>query len=190
MIKKLTLAAAALALGLNTAQANDDTFGYQSLTGDEVAASACLVINEYQPTEIVAMAEDGMGDYIVWLSDRDGDLWACNANAQGDIYTYDLIVGDLFEGEGVAMLMDAGYQQINLAAQTSPQEVANTICALPLGNEGEIIASVPDGMGDYLVWLIDGSEQLWMCNASARAEVYTYTPVDVPLLTVEGLSEA
>ena len=44
-----------------------------------------------------------------------------------------------------------------------------------------VIATVEDGLGDYLVWLENGQSELWMCNASADAELYAFEPVDYPI---------
>jgi hypothetical protein len=36
-------------------------------------------------------------------------------------------------------------------------------------------------MGDYLVWLKNANEELWVCNASADAKLYGFEPVDMPV---------
>ena len=41
-----------------------------------------------------------------------------------------------------------------------------------------IVATVEDGMGDYLVWLKNANEELWLCNASGDAKLYSFEPVD------------
>ena len=35
-----------------------------------------------------------MGDWLVWVEDKDGDLWMCNANAEGDVYANVFLEGD------------------------------------------------------------------------------------------------
>ena len=73
-------AAAALAFARRQAPADarDD-----HAAGREEAAEACQAINEYGPAEMVETVEDGLGDWLVWVKDKDGDLWMCNANADG-----------------------------------------------------------------------------------------------------------
>jgi hypothetical protein len=45
----------------------------------------------------------------------------------------------------------------------------------------EIVATVDDAMGDYLVWLKNGEDSYWMCNASSDAKLYTFEAVQYPL---------
>jgi hypothetical protein len=45
----------------------------------------------------------------------------------------------------------------------------------------EIVATVDDALGDYLVWLQNGDDAYWMCNASADAKLYSFEPVQYPL---------
>ena len=56
--------------------------------------------NEYKPAKLSEAVEDGLGDWIVWVEDTDGDLWLCNANATGDVYANVFLEGDLLGGEG------------------------------------------------------------------------------------------
>jgi hypothetical protein len=44
-----------------------------------------------------------------------------------------------------------------------------------------IVATAPDGMGDYVVWLQTGDESYWVCNASADAKLYVFEPVKYPV---------
>ena len=45
----------------------------------------------------------------------------------------------------------------------------------------QVVATVEDGLGDYLVWLQNADEGFWMCNASSDAKLYDFEPVDMPL---------
>jgi hypothetical protein len=42
-------------------------------------------------------------------------------------------------------------------------------------------------MGDYLVWLKNAEEELWVCNASADAKLYSFEPVDMPVNDFESV---
>ena len=45
----------------------------------------------------------------------------------------------------------------------------------------EIVATVDDALGDYVVWLKNGDGAYWMCNASADAKLYSFESVQYPL---------
>jgi hypothetical protein len=57
-------------------------------------------VNPLQPVEVVTAIEDGsgVGFSLVWLTDKDGGLWMCDADATGAIYSYSLVKGDLLDG--------------------------------------------------------------------------------------------
>jgi hypothetical protein len=42
-------------------------------------------------------------------------------------------------------------------------------------------------MGDYLVWLKNAEEELWVCNASGDAKLYSFEPVDMPVNDFESV---
>ena len=55
-----------------------------------------------QPVSVVNAVDDGsgIGFSLVWLNDKDGNLWMCDADADGNVYAYSLLTGDLLEGAG------------------------------------------------------------------------------------------
>lgn len=150
--------------------------------GVEKADEACTELNEYGPVETVKTVEDGLGDYLIWVKDKDGDLWMCNANAEGAVFTNVLMEGDLLKGDGAAFL---GVERASNGSIPGyePYVVAEALCA-SVGSyieEMEVVVTVEDGMGDYLVWLKNANDELWVCNASAGAKLYGFEPVDVPV---------
>ena len=48
-------------------------------------------------------------------------------------------------------------------------------------DDAEVVGSVEDALGDYLVWIEAFDGELSLCNASAIGEVYAFEPVDMPL---------
>jgi hypothetical protein len=170
------IVAAALFCALAAGPAQADEAGWHS-KGRDTAVAACLDLNGYKPAELVEAVEDGLGDYIVWVSDKDDDLWLCNANEDGAVYANVLLEGDLLAGEGGELIVD---QSGRIAG---PAERAERLCAA-VGSymeDLEIVATVDDAMGDYLIWLKNGDDSYWMCNASADAKLYTFEAVQYPV---------
>jgi hypothetical protein len=177
--RTLTAIGLALILAHNPAAAQIRDEG----AGRENANHSCMAVNDYAPTRLVGTVEDGLGDWLVWVEDKDGDLWMCNANSDGAVYANVLMEGDLLKGTGAELI---GYQATGDRGRTrgfDPVSAAETLCST-IGNyieEMQIVATVEDGLGDYLVWLQNGEEGLWMCNASSAAELYSFEPVDMPI---------
>jgi len=147
--------------------------------GHDSAVAACLDFNEYKPAKFVDAVEDGLGDWIVWVDDKDGDLWLCNANENGEVYANVLLNGDLLDGGGTELVAKGNESGRRLG----PAESAERLCAA-VGDymeDLEIVATVDDALGDYLVWLKNGSNAYWMCNASADAKLYSFESVQYPL---------
>ena len=145
--------------------------------GHDSAVAACIAFNGYKPAELVEAVEDGLGDWIVWVRDKDQDLWLCNANENGDVYANVLLNGDMLSGEGTELVTAEG------DGHAGPAEKAERLCAA-VGSymeDLEIVATVDDAMGDYLVWLKNGEDSYWMCNASADAKLYTFEAVQYPI---------
>lgn len=161
--------------------------GATALTPDgvEKATEACETVNEYGPVEVVTSVEDGLGDWLVWVKDRDGDLWMCNASGYGAVFTNVVMQGDLLGGDGSALL---GYHPVsNGGSGGDPALIAETLC-YGIGNyieEMQVVVTVSDGMGDYLTWLKNADDGLWVCNASEDAELFDFEPVDLPINGVE-----
>src|SRR3990170_6082333 len=71
-------------------------------TGHEAAIKACSTVNPSQPVKIVNAVDDGsgIGFSLVWLHDKDGNLWLCDADANGNVYSYSIVTKDLLAGAG------------------------------------------------------------------------------------------
>jgi hypothetical protein len=145
--------------------------------GQNIAIQACTGFNEYGPVDVVSVVKDGMGDYLIWLEDVDEDLWACNANASGDVYANVIVYDDLLEGEGASML-----QLVSGGATRHPERQAERLCLAVADDDAfEIVATAEDGLGDYVVWLTADDETFIMCNASADGRLYAFEEVGMPL---------
>ena len=150
---------------------------WQSAEGEAAAVEACKGFNDYGPAELVTVVDDGMGDFLVWLEDVDGDLWACNASAGGDIYANALVIDDLLGGEGVEMVHLVGG-----SPSRNPAKPAENLCVALTGEPARVVASVEDGLGDWLVWLtVDDGETFVMCNASSDGVLYAFEDVSLPI---------
>jgi hypothetical protein len=66
----------------------------------------------------------GIGFSLVWLNDKDGHLWMCDADSDGNVYSYSLVAQDLLDGAGPEMvgLTEADFGQVD------PQEMAQKVC--------------------------------------------------------------
>ena len=65
---------------------------------------ACTTANASQPVDFVAAVDDGRGGSLVWLTDADANLWLCNADADGQIFAYSKMTGDLLVGAGANLV--------------------------------------------------------------------------------------
>src|SRR5262245_50276536 len=70
------------------------------MSAEQVAIAVCSSVNQYAPVQAVKAVRDGIGDWIVWVRDKDDDLWLCNASAEGNVYMNSLIKGDRLAGHG------------------------------------------------------------------------------------------
>jgi hypothetical protein len=120
-----------------------------------------------------------MGDWIVWVKDKDEDLWLCNADKDGDVYANVLLNGDMLDGEGSQLISDDN----GANRHPGPAESAKRLCAAvgSTKEELEIAATVDDALGDYVVWLKNKSGAYWMCNASSDDKLYTFEQVEYPI---------
>jgi hypothetical protein len=151
------------------------------ISEQQAASAVCASVNEYGPVQAVKAVEDGLGDWIVWVRDKDSDLWMCNASAEGNVYANTLIKGDRLGGRGeeAIALMQVAYTPSQLPAA----EKAERVCAAA-GRKVDamrLVATVEDGLGDYVVWLQGSDHSYWLCNASANAQLYVFAPIRSPI---------
>lgn len=173
-------AAVTVAAGMLTATAAQ-SYESDAFNRYEAAIEACADESFYAPVTVVEAVGDGLGDLLVWLEDRNGDLWMCNADAWGTVYVNVLIEGDLLNGSGLSLV---GWQDdIPVDGQRpNPQFEAERLCmAVVDRHHAETTVwttAVADGMGDYLVWLETEEGSLWACNASASGILFALEPID------------
>ncbi len=149
----------------------------QSAGGEGLAVEVCKGFNDYGPAELVAVVDDGMGDFLVWLEDVDGDLWACNASGAGDIYANALVIDDLLAGEGIEMVHLTGG-----SPSRNPAKPAENLCIAMSEEPVDLVATVEDGLGDYLVWMTaDDGDTYIMCNASTDGRLWAFEEVSYVL---------
>ena len=128
-MKRMTLIAgaalavvASAALAFATAHAETKPV----VTNHENAIKACSTVNPAQPVKIVNAIEDGsgIGFSLVWLNDKDGNLWMCDADSDGNVYSYSLVTQDLLDDAGPELigLTEADFGEVN------PQETAEKVC--------------------------------------------------------------
>src|SRR5262249_27438707 len=95
------LAALALAsLGIAPAKAVPDADPHA------VAIKACSGVNPSQPVSVLNAVDDGsgIGVSLVWLTDKDNNLWMCDADAEGNVYSYTIVASDLLSGGGPELI--------------------------------------------------------------------------------------
>jgi hypothetical protein len=113
---------ASAALVLNSASAAPAN------TGHEAAIKACSIVNPSQPVKFLSAVDDGsgVGFSLVWLNDKDNNLWMCDADADGNVYSYSLVKNDLLAGTGPEMI---GLQKTaNGTYEGEPQAIAEKVC--------------------------------------------------------------
>jgi hypothetical protein len=152
------------------------------------AVHACTTANSSQPVEFVAAVDDGRGGSLVWLTDADANLWLCNADAEGHIFAYSKMIGDLLQGAG-ANLVDirpAVNEGEVAVPEKNPLAIAESACQAYLSDgPGKVVGSGLDGLdGDwvpgYFVF-IDTGNGLVLCDATADAQVWAFAEIGDPL---------
>jgi hypothetical protein len=170
------LASAVLALNAAKAAPAD--------TSHEAAIKACSVVNPTQPVTVLSAVNDGsgIGFSLVWLNDKDGNLWMCDADADGNVYTYSIVKSDLLGGTGPELI---GLQQTaNGGFVGQPQKTAEKICAAYLMEGGKVLMSAPDGFENdpgFVVFVADKAGANYLCNATGDAMIWAFEPVGDPL---------
>jgi len=175
------LSLAALALSPAGAKTGD--------TGHEAAVEACSAVNPFQPVEALGAVDDGsgIGFSLVWITDTEDRLWMCDADAEGFVYSYTLLAGDLLEGTGPELI---GLKPAsNGGFEDQPQSVAEKVCAAYLDDGGTVLVSRPDGLGadpGYAIFVENGAGDLYLCNATGDAMVWAFEPIGDPLSFENG----
>jgi hypothetical protein len=160
-------------------------------TGHEVAIKACSTVNPSQPVTVVNAVDDGsgIGFSLVWLNDKDGNLWMCDADANGNVYTYSIVKSDLLAGAGAEMI---GLQLTsNGTYEGEPQKIAEKVCAAYLTDGGKELASTPDGLESdpgFVIFVKDNAGNFHLCNATGDAMIWAFEPMGEPLTFPEQVS--
>jgi hypothetical protein len=155
------------------------------------AVKACMSADGLQSATFVAAVEDGRGGSLVWLNDAGAALWLCNANEEGKVFALAQMTGDLLEGAG-AYLVDSGKEGEGEgdveAPEKEPVTIAELACHAYLDNEGKVIGSGADGLnGDWVPGFfvfIETGKGLFLCDATADAQVWAVAEIGDPLSTV------
>jgi hypothetical protein len=152
------------------------------------AVHACTTANASQPVDFVAAVDDGRGGSLIWLTDADANLWLCNADAEGQIFAYNKMVGDLLEGAGANLVgLQPAVNESGVAVpEKNPLTIAENACQAYLSDgPGKIVGSGPDGLdGDWVPGyyvFIDTGAGLVLCDATADAQVWTFAAIGDPL---------
>ena len=173
---------AACVLVLPTANAETVPAETVALVGHDAAIEACSAINPVRPVTLVNAVDDGsgIGFSLVWLNDKDGNLWMCDADANGNVYAYTILTGDLLEGEGPELI---GLQDVAFDEE-DPQAIAEQVCAAYPEGGGTVAAVVADGLGfdpGFIVFVADSAGAYHLCNATGVAAVWAFEPVGEPI---------
>jgi len=152
------------------------------------AVHACTTTNATQPVEFVAAVDDGRGGRLVWLTDAASNLWLCNADAEGHVFAYNKMVGDLLEGAGANLVgLEPAVNESGVSVPAkNPLTSAESACQAYLSEgPGKIVGSGSDGLdGDwvpgYFVY-IDTGDALVLCDATADAQVWAFAEIGDPL---------
>ena len=173
------LAVLALAsLGIAPAKAVSDGGAH------EVAIKACSTVNPSQPVSVVNAVDDGsgIGFSLVWLTDKDNNLWMCDADAEGKVYSYTIVAKDLLSGGGPELI---GLQLASDGTYDGqPQDVAAKVCVAYLKGDGEVVHIAPDGLDiapGFIVFVKDSSGHTYLCNATGDAGVWAFQAMGEPL---------
>ena len=153
-------------------------------TSHEAAIQACSMVNPSQPVKVVNAVDDGsgIGFSLVWLNDKDGNLWMCDADASGNVYSYSIVKSDLLAGAGAEMI---GLQQSsNGTYEGEPQKIAEKVCTAHLTDGGKVLASTPDGYESdpgFIIFVQDTAGNFHLCNATGDAMIWAFEPIGEPL---------
>jgi hypothetical protein len=155
----------------------------------EAAVKACAAANGNQPAAFVTAVDDGRGGSLVWLTDANSGLWLCSADSDGKIYAYSPMAGDILQGAGagivdLAPVLDPGDVPL---PDPSPIDVAVKACQIKLdGVPIKVIGRGIDGLRGawvpgYFVFIETGEGQVYLCDATADAQVWAFAEIGAPL---------
>jgi hypothetical protein len=156
----------------------------EAVTGHEAAIKACSTVNPSQPVSVLSAVDDGsgIGFSLVWLNDKDGNLWMCDADADGNVYVYSLLTGDLLEGAGGELI---GLQlTADGGIDGEPQQIAEKVCVAHTGEGGKVLAIAPDGLEadpGFVIFVQNAAGETYLCNATGDAMIWAFEPVGDPL---------
>lgn len=180
MTRKSMMFGAAAALSMAAVALTSANAGTKAAS-HETAIEACSAVNPLQPVEALGAVEDGsgIGFSLVWLTDAKDNLWMCDADDTGAVYSYSLVVDDLLQGEGPELI---GFQNVDLSEE-NPQEIAEKVCVAYVDG-GSLFSSAADGLSDdpgYIVFVEDTDSNLYLCNATGDAMMWAFEPIGDPL---------
>jgi hypothetical protein len=173
--------AALASLGLILSPVNAEE---PAVTGHEAAIKACSTVNPKQPVDVLNAVDDGtgIGFSLVWMKDADGNLWMCDADSQGNVYTYTILTGDLLAGTGPELI---GLQPAsNGTLDGDPKTIAEKVCVAHLEGGGKVLVSAPDGLDSdpgFIVFVQDTAGGFHLCNATGDAMIWAFEPVGDPI---------
>ena len=151
------------------------------------AVKACTTASASQPAAFITAVDDGRGGSLVWLTDADANLWLCNADAEGHVFAYSKMTGDLLEGAGTSLVdIDVTNEGEMELPEHNPLNVAERACQAYLSEgPGKVAGAGPDGLeGDWVpgyYFFIETSEGLFLCDATGDAQVWAFAEIGDPL---------
>ena len=95
-------------------------------------------------SSIVNAVDDGsgIGFSLVWLNDKDGNLWMCDADSRRQRLF--LLAGDQRPAGRRGPRADRPAAEADFG-EVEPQEIAEKVCVAYLAEGGKVLASAPDG---------------------------------------------
>jgi hypothetical protein len=160
------------------------------------AIKACSSASAHQPAVAVTAIDDGRGGSLVWLTDAAANLWLCSVDSDGHIYAYPMITGDLLN-DACANLVSIDKATDDGTVPTpehNPLDVAERACQASLSEgPGKVVGSGQDGLaGDwvpgYFVFIEMGGGSVYLCDATADAQVWAFAEIGDPLTFGHSLS--
>ncbi len=131
----------------------------------------------------------------MWLTDADANLWLCSADNDGHIFANTVMTGDLLKGAGANLVnIDQATDDGAGSPESKPIDVAERACQAYLSDgPGKVVGSGADGLeGDwvpgYYVFIETGQGGIYLCDATADAQVWAFAEIGDPLTFGNSLS--